>query len=564
MRVSALSARRAADAIVERIRAHGTRLVYTVAGESYLDVLDALYDASDALRVVTCRHEAAAANMAEATAKLTAAPGIAFVTRGPGLTHASIGIHTAQQDATPMLLFVGEISREDRYRRAFQEVDLTQTFGDLAKGVVQIDLPSRAGELVDRAFQLALSGRPGPVVVGLPEDVLGEAYGAADGAPTAVAAQGVGAEVVTDIAERLRRSRRPLLWLGGSRWTAESVRAVQLLAESWQLPVVTGFRRKDLFPNAHANYAGELGFGATPALIQRLRDSDLILVLGAALGDVETGGYQWLERSSTRQRLIHVHVDAQTLGAVFPAQLAVQTNPGLLAARLGLLGPGAEMPAPWSEWTGAARAEQAAFMEPVTVIGAVNLSLVFRELRAQLPESAIVTNGAGNYAAWLHRFFSHGAFPTQLAPGSGAMGYAVPAAIAAKLVHPEREVVCVAGDGCFLMAVQELATAAALDLGVVFLVVNNGTFGTIRMHQESRFPGRRIATELANPDFVALARAFGLAAWRVTETHEFGAALRAARQHPGPALIELQTSIEDISPGRRLSALGAAARNPRP
>ncbi len=551
-----MTANRAADAIVERLHAHGCRLLYTVAGESYLDVLDALYDSAEGMRVVTCRHEAAAANMAEATAKLTAAPGVAFVTRGPGLAHASIGVHTAQQDATPMLLFVGEISREDRYRRAFQEVNLHQTFGDLAKGVVQIDLASRAGELVDRAFQLALSGRPGPVVVGLPEDVLGEASMADRGAPTARPAIGLDAQAVAAIAERLGAAQRPLLWLGGSLWTPESVRAVQRLAESWQLPVVTGFRRKDLFPNGHASYAGELGFGAPAALIQRLRDADVLLVLGAALGDVETGGYQWLERADTRTRLIHVHPDAETLGAVFPTALAVQASPGALAAELAKLGPGADEALAWSAWTRAARSAQSAFMEPVAVTGAVNLSLVFRELRAQLPQTAIVTNGAGNYAAWLHRFFAHGAFPTQLAPGSGAMGYAVPAAIAAKLVHPEREVVCVAGDGCFLMAAQELATAAALALPIVFLVVNNGAYGTIRMHQESRFPGRRVATDLVNPDFVALARAYGLAGFRVAATADFPAALSAARAHAGPALIELQTSIEDIAPGRRLSALG--------
>jgi acetolactate synthase-1/2/3 large subunit len=552
-----MTANRAADAIVERLRAHGCRLLYTVAGESYLDVLDALYDSHDALRVVTCRHEAAAANMAEATAKLTASAGVAFVTRGPGLAHASIGVHTAQQDATPMLLFVGEISREDRYRRAFQEVDLRQTFGDLAKGVVQIDLASRAGELVDRAFQLALSGRPGPVIVGLPEDVLGEASAASRGAPSARAALGLDASIVDAIAERLGRAQRPLLWLGGSQWTQESVAAVQNLAESWQLPVVTGFRRKDLFPNGHANYAGELGFGTPAALIQRLREADAVLVLGAPLGDVETGGYQWLDRNETHTRLIHVHPDAQTLGALFPAELAVQANPGALAQRLAQLGPGANAALAWSAWTRAARSAQASFMEPVAVTGAVNLSLVFGELRAQLPQSAIVTNGAGNYAAWLHRFFAHGAFPTQLAPGSGAMGYAVPAAIAAKLVHPEREVVCVAGDGCFLMAAQELATAAALALPIVFLVVNNGAYGTIRMHQETRFPGRRVATDLVNPDFVALARAYGLAGFRVAATADFAAALSAARALAGPALIELQTSIEDIAPGRLLSALGA-------
>jgi acetolactate synthase I/II/III large subunit len=544
---------RVADAIVERLRAHDTRHVFTVAGESYLDVLDALYEARAALCVVTCRHEAAAANMAEATAKLTGRAGVAFVTRGPGLTHASIGIHTAQQDATPMVLFVGEVAREDRFRRAFQEVNLSQTFADLAKGALQIDIAARAGELVDRAFQLALSGRPGPVIVGLPEDVLAEPYAVAHGAVSAAPSVGVAASAVAEIAARLNAAQRPLLWLGGSQWSEEGVLAAQRLAEAWQLPVVTSFRRKDLFANAHPCYAGELGFGSMPALIQRVRAADLILVLGASLGDVETGGYQWLDRATTGDRLIHVHVDSQTLSALYPAQLAVQAHPGRLAADLAQLAPQDSASLAWVPWTQAARADQAAFMEPVSVSGELNLSLVFRELRSELPASAIVTNGAGNYAAWLHRFFSHDAFPTQLAPGSGAMGYGVPAAIAAKLVHPQREVICVAGDGCFLMASQELATAAALGLHIVFLVVNNGSYGTIRMHQEARFPGREIATALANPDFVALARAYGLRAWRVAATADFAAALTEARAHAGPALIELVTSIEDISPGKTLT-----------
>jgi acetolactate synthase-1/2/3 large subunit len=477
------------------------------------------------------------------------------VTRGPGLAHACIGVHTAQQDATPMILFVGEISREDRWRRAFQEVDLTQTFADLAKGVLRIDLASRAAELVDRAFQLARSGRPGPVVVGLPEDVLAEVHGTPPIAPSGEPLRGVGAELTAAVAARLGDASRPLVWLGGGGWTAAAVSDVREFAEAWDLPVATGFRRKDLFSNAHRCYAGELGFGAMPALVQRVREADTLLVLGAPLGDVETGGYQWLDRAATGGRLIHVHEDSASLGAVFPTQIAVQAPPGALAAALvGRAPPGRADDRPWSPWTRAARAAQTAFMEPVAVTGAVNLSLVFRELRAALPASALVANGAGNYAAWLHRFYSHDAYPTQVAPGSGAMGYAVPAAIAAKLNHPQREVVCVAGDGCFLMSCQELATAVAERLRIVFLVVNNGSYGTIRMHQEARFPGRTVGTTLANPDFVPLAQAYGLAAWRVTATAQFGAALAAARAHDGPALIEIVTSIEDIAPGRRLGA----------
>jgi acetolactate synthase-1/2/3 large subunit len=549
-----MSTGRVAEAIVERLRAHGTDRVFTVAGESYLDVLDALYDARSAVQVVTCRHEAAAANMAEASAKLTGRPGVAFVTRGPGLAHASIGVHTAEQDATPMLLFVGEISREDRFRRAFQEVDLGQTFGDLAKAVLRIEVAARAGEIVDRAFQLATTGRPGPVVIGLPEDVLGEPCALAPIAVGAAPMPDVASESIAAIVARLHGATRPLVWLGGGGWTGADVAAVQRFAEGWQLPVVTGFRRKDLFANGHACYAGELGFGTFPALIQRLQDADLLLVLGAPLGDVETGGYQWLDRAHTAARLVHVHGDAPTLSALYPAGLAIAARPGAIAAALAAVAPQFAGEAPWLAWTRAARADQAAFMAPVEVSGAVNLSVVFRELRESMGPRALIANGAGNYAGWLHRFYAHDSFPSQLAPGSGAMGYAVPAAIAAKLCFPEREVVGVAGDGCFLMAVQELATAAALGLRLVYLVINNQSYGTIRMHQESRFPGRRVATDLANPDFVALGRAFGLGAWRVTATEEFAPALRAALAHAGPALIELVTSIRDISPGKRLPA----------
>lgn len=547
---------RAADVIAARLRTHGIPRVFAVAGESYLDLLDALYDHRDALQVVTCRHEAAAANMAEATAKLTGVPGVALVTRGPGLAHASIGVHTAEQDATPMLLFVGEIAREDRYRGAFQEVDLHQTFGDLAKAVFRIDDAARAAELVDRAVQVAVSGRPGPVVIGLPEDVLGEpsiAYAAAPAPRTVV---GADTAAVDAIAARLAGAKRPLVWVGGSTWTRAGYDALVRFAEAWRVPVVTSFRRKDHFPNAHGCYAGELGFGTTPALQQRVADADLLLVLGASLGDTETGSYKWLDRESARERLVHVHQDPESISVLFPAAYGVQASPAAVAIALAARAADGTNAAARCAWTEAAHAAQQAHVRPVEVTGEVNPALCFRELRAQLPDDAIVANGAGNYAAWLHRFFEHRAFHTQAAPGSGAMGYAVPAAIAAKFAYPEREAVCIAGDGCFLMSSQELATAAAHRLKVVFVVVNNGIYGTIRMHQQTRFPGRTIATDLANPDFVAYARAFGLGAWRVTRTAEFADALRAARAANGPALIELVTSAEDISPGRRLADLG--------
>jgi acetolactate synthase-1/2/3 large subunit len=366
---------------------------------------------------------------------------------------------------------------------------------------------------------------------------------------------GVESATVEAIAAKLRAASRPLLWVGGSRWDSAAVGALRRLAENWNLPVITSFRRKDLFANDHDCYAGEAGFGANAAFVKRVREADLLLVIGAPLGDVETGGYQWLDRHSTATRLIHAHPDADTLSAVYPALMSVQVAPGAIASRLADLAPADAKTSAWAEWTRTARAAQLSFMQPVEVAGAINLSLVFRVLRAALPSSALIANGAGNYAAWLHRFFAHTAYPTQVGPGSGAMGYAVPAAIAAKLCFPEQEVICVAGDGCFLMSCQEMATARALSLKVIFIVVNNHTYGTIRMHQEMRFPGRPVATALTNPDFVALARAYGLAAWRVEKTADFAAALSAARAQDGPALIELLTSIEDIAPGRRLSSL---------
>ena len=414
------------------------------------------------------------------------------------------------------------------------------------------DTAGRAAELVDRAFQWAHAGRPGPVIVGLPEDVLGEVCESRPQPPSAPPAQGLDPATLASMADELRRASRPLVWVGGGGWSDADRAALQEFAHAWQLPVATAFRRKDLFSNADRSYAGELGFGANPRLVQRVRDADRILVLGAPLGDVETGGYQWLERTTTAGKLLQVHPDGETLGAVFPVLLAAQAPPGAAAAALRSLAPAADAQ-PWSAWTRAARADQEAFMAPVGVVGDVNLSELFRQLRASVPDTAIVTNGAGNYAAWLHRFYSHDRGRTQLAPGSGAMGYAVPAAIAAKIALPEREVVCVAGDGCFLMASQELATAAGRGLKILFLVVNNGAYGTIRMHQEARFPGRTVGTDLANPDFVALAAAYGLGAWRVAATADFAPALAAARAHSGPALIEIVTSIEDIAPGRRLT-----------
>ena len=551
---AAPTARTAARALVDCLLAQGVTTAFAVAGESYLAVLDALYETRDRLRVVTCRHEASAANMAEAVGKLTGRPGVCFVTRGPGATHASIAVHTAQQDATPMVLFIGQVARQDLGRDAFQEIDFGAMFGSIAKWVVEVHEPSRMSELVTRAFAIAINGRPGPVVVSLPEDVLEEACDLPPGPYVERIATPLEVGVVDAIAARLAGASRPLLWVGGSGWTPAGTAALRQFVERWQLPVATSFRRKDLFANDHSSYVGEFGFSAGSGAMRSLNDADLVLAIGANLCDVETGGYTRLDPRTSVERVIHIAMRPEDAGRVFPVSLRASASPDAAAVELAALA--APAAARWSEWTRSARAGYERDLMKVEVTGAVNPGELFRELRRQLPDDAIVTNGAGNYAAWLHRYFEHRRFRTQLAPQSGAMGYGVPAAIAAAILHPDRKVVAVAGDGCFMMAVNDLVTARAAGTNVVFLVLNNGAYGTIRMHQQGRFPGRVVATDLVNPDFVALATACGIGAERVLTTADFGPALARALAANSPRLIEIVTSLEDIAPGRRLSTLG--------
>jgi acetolactate synthase I/II/III large subunit len=547
--------RTAARALVDCLLAQQVSIAFAVAGESYLAVLDALYDVRERLRLVTCRHEASAANMAEAVGKLTGRPGVCFVTRGPGATHASIAVHTAQQDATPLVLFVGQVARQDLGRDAFQEIDFGAMFGSIAKWVVEVQDPGRMPELVTRAFAIALNGRPGPVVVSLPEDVLEEPCATPAGPLVERISTPLEVGAADEIVRRLGRAERPLLWVGGSGWTTAGTEALRRFAERWQLPVATGFRRKDLLANDHPSYVGEFGFAAGSGAMRALSEADLVLALGTNLCDVETGGYTRLDPRRSVETVIHVAMRPEDAGRVFPVAFRASASPDAAAIAFAALAPPAAIG--WAAWTRTARAAYERDLAPVAVTGDVNPSEVFRELRRQLPDDAIVTNGAGNYAAWLHRFFEHRRFRTQLAPQSGAMGYGVPAAIAAALLHPGRRVVAVAGDGCFMMSANEIVTAAATGARVVFLVFNNGSYGTIRMHQETRYPGRTHATNLANPDFVALSNACGIPATRVVATAQFGPVLATALAAPGPRLIELVTSVEDIAPGKRLSALAA-------
>lgn len=543
----------AARRLVETLVMNGIDRVFCVPGESYLAVLDALADVRDRIQVIACRHEAGAANMAEAYGKLTGRPGVCMVTRGPGATHASIGVHTAHQDSTPMILFVGQIALTDRGRGAFQEVDYREVFGGLAKWATEIETPARTVEVVERAFATALQGRMGPVVVALPEDILHEDGGPAPTRPVTPAKAAPDAAFLEQVRERLSKTERPLLVLGGSGWTDEASTAISDWSERLGLPVALSFRRKDLVSNDRPNYAGDLGLGCNPKLTARVKAADLILAVGARLGENPTQGYTLLDRARTAETLIHIHPGPEELGRVWTPLLSAAADNSLAALALSQIDPGRT----WHDEAAAARADYDAFIQPVGVTGAVNMSEVIRHLAEALPHDAIVTNGAGNFAAWLHRFHRHRARRTQLAPTSGAMGYGYPAAVAARSVHPDREVICIAGDGDFLMTGQEMATAVQYGINAVVVVVDNGTYGTIRMHQETHYPGaaRTIATDLRNPDFVAWAEAFGAFGVRCERTEDFPAALAAARNAGRPALVHLITSAEDIAPGRTISGL---------
>jgi acetolactate synthase-1/2/3 large subunit len=539
--------------LVDALRLHGVDRLFCVPGESYLDVLDALYD-TPAIAVIVAKHEGAAANMAEADGKLTGRPGICFVTRGPGATHASVGVHTAYQDSTPMILFVGQVQRNARGREAFQEVEFRQMFAPLAKWAAEIESADRVPEYVLRAFQVATSGRPGPVVLALPEDMLAEQSAAADTQPFRAVQAPPAAEDLNALREELARATQPLIIAGGSCWSGDGCAALARFAEANALPVLASFRRQDLIDNHHPCYAGHLSLGMPPFLQQRMKTADLIIALGTRLGDINTMTYSLLTPPRIAARLVHVHADPAELNRVYQADLAIAASPSATAVRLAGLPPVA---APrWKAWTESARRDYEKFIQVPEAAPkrGVNLAVVIRHLAAHLPANAILANGAGNFTVWVHRFFTYRQPRTELAPTSGSMGYGFPASIAASLRHPDRVTVCVAGDGDFLMYPQELATAAQYGARVIVLVVNNGMYGTIRMHQDRRFPGRVSGTELAGPDFVALAKSFGAHAERVETTEAFASAFDRACAAGRSAVLELVMDREQITPERRLSA----------
>ena len=562
--------RLAGHALVEALIAQGVDTVFGVPGESYLAVLDGLHEHREQIRFIACRQEGGAAFMAEAQGKLSGRPGVCFVTRGPGATNASIGLHTAFQDSTPMVLFVGQVASDQRDREAFQELDYRQVFGPgtlgMAKWVAEVHSADRLPEYVARAWHTAMQGRPGPVVLVLPEDMLTQ--------PTAVpvlprvqpALAWPAPGTLPQLRALLLASQRPFVIAGGSGWDAEAARALQRFAENWQLPVGCGFRFQDTFDNRHPNYAGDVGIAINPKLAARIRDADLVIALGVRLGEMTTGGYTLLQAPRPAQKLVHIHAGAEELGRVYSADLLMQSSMALAAKALESLT--APPTVPWAEHTAAAQADyRANLVHPE--VAPLDMAVVVKTVQRLLGDNVVYTNGAGNFAGWLHRYLQYTGLQhhgrSQLAPTSGAMGYGFPAAVAAALLQPDRHVVNVAGDGDFLMTGQELATATGYAAGrgkgrLISLVVDNGTYGTIRMHQEREYPARVSGSDLFNPDFAALARAYDWHAEFVDETAAFEPALQRCIAAGKPALIHLRLSSEVSNTRSTLSAIRAAAK----
>ncbi len=546
------AARSAARVLVEQLVINGVDHVYTVPGESFLPVLDALADSG--ITVTVCRQEGGAAMMADAYGRATGRPGICMVTRGPGATNASAGIHISQQDSTPVIMFVGQIERGQRDREAFQEMDYRAAFGPIAKWATEIDVAERVPEYVSRAFHTATSGRPGPVVVALPKDMLKETITAAPAAPWKPVEAAPGQEDIEQLAAMLHEAKAPFLLLGGSRWSEEAYRQIRQFADAWDLPVATSYRRLPLFHPLHPAYAGDLGLGASPKLVARVKAADLLIVLGSRLGEIASQGYGLIDIPNPRMRLVHIHPGPEEIGRVYVPTLGINAAPSRMAKALASLPAPANRP--WQPITRAAHAEYREWSDVETPQpGDVNLGAVMIHLREQLPDDAVICNGAGNYASWIHRFYRFRQLATHIAPTSASMGYGVPSAVAIKRLYPERTVISLNGDGDFLMNGQEFATAVQYGLPIICIIADNASYGTIRMHQERDFPGRVAATDLVNPDFAAYAKAFGGFGVTVEKTADFPAALAAAQACGKPAIIHLKISTDAILPGISLTAI---------
>jgi acetolactate synthase I/II/III large subunit len=553
--------------IVECLVAQGVTHAFGVPGESYLAVLDGFHQYREQIRFVANRQEGGAAFMAEAAGKISGRPGVCFVTRGPGATNASIGVHTAFQDSTPMVLFVGDVASDQRDREAFQELEYTSFFGPSTKGmakrVERIDDADRIPEYVARAFATAMNGRPGPVVLVLPEDMLTKPTAARPLPQVQPVEAWSDPGALRKLRELLLAARKPFVIAGGGGWTVQSAQALQRFAENWKLPVGNAFRFQDTFDNHHPLYAGDVGIGINPKLAARIRASDLVIAIGARLGEMTTGGYTLLKPPQADQKLVHIHASAEELNRVYQAGLAINATMNAAARSLEVLTAPPELP--WGdEWARSANADYLENLKPQQLPGPIDMAAVVATLQQHLPADAFITNGAGNFASWTHRFFKHHGLAkgqrTQLAPTSGAMGYGVPAGVAASIVTG-RVALTMAGDGDFLMTGQELATATQYGGKSIIVLLNNGMYGTIRMHQEREFPQRTegAGTALRNPDFVALARAYGYEGLRITRTEEFEPALLAALERGHGTVLELMLDPEVITTRGTLSAIRDAA-----
>ena len=545
--------------LVDQLRIHEVDTIFCVPGESYLTVIDALHDAQNEIKTVACRQEGGATNMAEAYGKLTGKPGVAMVTRGPGACNGSIGVHTAMQDSTPMVIFIGQVARDQEYREAFQEVDYHQFYGAICKEVVQIDHAERVPELVSQAFHIAASGRPGPVAVSIPEDMERDMADVADARAFTTVRSEVGPKAMADFRAQLANSERPLMILGGAGWSEKACTDIQAFSEANGVPVAASFRCQDLFDNMHVNYAGELGTSASPQLAERLRASDLLIVLGSRLGEMTTNGYSLVSLPVPRQKLVHVYMDASELGRVYEPDVSIVASMESFAAAAR------DMKATNTdgrvEWLRQANQDYIENLKPTLEMSSVNMHAVMDVLNEKLTADAIITTDAGNFSGWAQRFYRYRKFRSQLGPTSGAMGYAIPAAISARLTAPNRPVVAFVGDGGAMMSGQEIATAMQYGSDPIILVINNNCYGTIRMHQERDYPNRILATELKNPDFAKWAESFGAYGAIVEKTEDFEAVFEQAMKADRISIIEIRVDLETITTRTTMSNLrGSGAK----
>lgn len=531
--------------LVDQLRIHGVDTVFCVPGESYLTVIDGLHDAQNEIKTVACRQEGGATNMAEAYGKLTGRPGVAMVTRGPGACNGSIGVHTAMQDSTPMVIFIGQVARDQEYREAFQEVDYRKFYGAICKEVIQIENANRVPELVSQAFHVAASGRPGPVAVAIPEDMQRDMVDVADARPFQTVRPEVGPKAIDTFRDHLASAARPLMILGGAGWSEKACADIRVFAEANALPVATSFRCQDLFDNTHSNYAGELGTSASPNLAQRLKDADMLIVVGSRLGEMTSGGYSLVDIPVPRQKLIHVYMDSLELGRIYEADLAIVASMESFAAAVRLMKPVADKR--WLDWLKQAHQEYLNNLKPSLEMSGVDMHEVMNVLNNKLPSDAIITNDAGNFSGWAQRFYRYRKYRTQLGPTSGAMGYGIPAAISARLICPNRPVICFVGDGGALMSGQEVATAVQYGSDPIILIINNNSYGTIRMHQERDYPDRTLATNLLNPDFAKWAESFGGFGAVVEQTEDFAPIFDAAMTAGRISVIEIRVDLSTIS-----------------